>query len=119
MQHELKIELPYANAIYRGDRNFEVRYNDRGYQKGDTIVFIPIEENGITCFHHKLYQAQYTITYVHSGLGLKEGYVILGIQETSAYEKFLKEQEEQQNYEEAIRILKEKFGIVTPDNADS
>jgi hypothetical protein len=31
MHHELKIKKPFADAVYYEDKNFEIRFNDRGY----------------------------------------------------------------------------------------
>ena len=35
MVHNIKIRESFAEAVMRGDKTFEVRKNDRGYQKGD------------------------------------------------------------------------------------
>lgn len=37
MKHYLKIEQPYYDAVKEGNKTFEIRFNDRGYQKGDTV----------------------------------------------------------------------------------
>lgn len=37
MKHELKIEEPFYKAIVEGKKTFEIRYNDRGYNAGDTV----------------------------------------------------------------------------------
>ena len=37
--HKLKILENFADDVYIGNKNFEIRKNDRGYQKGDTIKF--------------------------------------------------------------------------------
>ena len=81
MNHELKIEEQFANAILQGDKNFEVRYNDRGYQKGDTVSFQVITEYKQKIYYHPLSGRVYAITYVLSGWGVKEGYVAFGIRE--------------------------------------
>lgn len=39
MIHELKIFKSFADAIISGDKTFEVRHNDRGFQKGDKVRF--------------------------------------------------------------------------------
>lgn len=36
--HELKTWPQYFEATWRGDKPFEIRYEDRGYQKGDKVV---------------------------------------------------------------------------------
>ena len=76
--HELKISKWYAKDVLDGDKSFEVRYNDRGFQKGDLIHFTVLDD-GAVVFGHPLSMEVFEITYVHSGLGLKEGYVALSI----------------------------------------
>lgn len=70
--HKLKIEDVYYDQIIDGAKKFEVRYNDRGYQNGDHVKFFErdgsFERNGL-----------WEIIYVHSGLGMKEMFVVLGI----------------------------------------
>ena len=40
MKHELKTLPNYFEAINRGEKRFEIRDNsDRGFQKGDLIIF--------------------------------------------------------------------------------
>ena len=39
MIHKIKLDEAYVKAILNGDKTFEVRHNDRGYQKGDIIEF--------------------------------------------------------------------------------
>lgn len=42
--HNLKILNDFADAVAMGDKTFEIRENDRGYQKGDYIKFLAIEK---------------------------------------------------------------------------
>jgi hypothetical protein len=77
MTHKIKILEQFAIAILKGDKTFEVRENDRGYQKGDILHFVPIDELGVRSSDIAEFEA--TVTYVLSGWGLKEGYVALGI----------------------------------------
>lgn len=51
MIHKIKIEKPYADAVLSGDKTFEIRYDDRGYQKGDVIEFNVIDNNDIEINH--------------------------------------------------------------------
>ena len=59
--HELKIEKLYLEAKKRGDKLFEIRCDDRGYQKGDLVVY---REYGLT--HKDVTENWYEITYVTS-----------------------------------------------------
>lgn len=61
-------------------KTFEIRYNDRGYQTGDRIKFIPIDSHGVIV-EHKIAKTDYEITYILNGWGLKNGYVVLAIKE--------------------------------------
>lgn len=74
--HELKLREEFWDAVMSGEKCFEVRMNDRGYQKGDTVSFIKVEECGI---HLPCQSNLFDITYVLSGWGAKEGYVVFGI----------------------------------------
>ena len=81
--HELKIEKDYADSVYLGDKNFEIRFNDRGFQKGDIIRFLPLgKEPYARCVDtkHPLYRKEYEITYVLGSFrGLADNYVAFGI----------------------------------------
>ena len=81
MTHELKIQEPYADAILDGRKTFEVRMNDRGYNAGDKVHFRVMD--GSIDVPHKLNHSYFDITYVHSGLGLQEKYVVFGIKESA------------------------------------
>lgn len=82
MVHEIKIEDQFADAVFYGDKTFEVRYNDRGYNKGDIVRFLVMDSQRIIPGYitaHPLHGAQYQITYVLSGWGIKDDYVCFGI----------------------------------------
>lgn len=81
MTHILKLSEDYIEPVLNREKTFEVRFNDRGFQKGDLIKFTAISRHGVPFMYEGLENRVYEITYVHSGLGLKEGYVVLGIQE--------------------------------------
>ena len=80
MEHRIKILESFADAVYSGEKNFEVRKNDRGYQKGDVVWFTVLYDSDkleMTC--HPLNAVPYEITYVLSGWGIEDGYVVFGI----------------------------------------
>lgn len=79
MVHAIKILESFADAVNRGDKTFEVRENDRGYQKGDTVRFIVLYDYGCEMISHPLMKKEYEITYVLSGWGIKNGYCVFGI----------------------------------------
>lgn len=78
MTHNLKIRDQFADAVLNGEKTFEVRYNDRGYNKGDRIVFTVIDDVTIP-IKHPLNNNVYEITYVLSGWGIEEAYVAFSI----------------------------------------
>lgn len=91
--HELKILEQFADEIVEGNKMFEIRDNDRAYQKGDYIRFKAIHKNtfGSNEVDHEINEQIYKITYVLSGWGLKNGYVALGIREVDT-DKIMKEE---------------------------
>lgn len=78
--HEVKIYESYADAVLSGEKTFEIRFNDRGYQKGDRLKFRVTEDgSSFRVSFHDLNEKEYEITYVHSGLGMADNYVALAI----------------------------------------
>lgn len=78
-KHWLKIKDCYADRVESGEKTFEVRFNDRDYQVGDVISYRVVDNKGKDVKYHKLNGKEYVINYIHSGLGLEEHFVILGI----------------------------------------
>lgn len=79
MTHYIKIREEFADAVYSGDKHFEVRLNDRGYQKGDYVVFSVVDKNGFI-LDHKLNKCTYEITFVLSGWGIEKDHVVFNIE---------------------------------------
>lgn len=82
-QHNLKILENFADDVLIGYKTFEVRENDRGFQKGDIVKFTCIDKNGMQ-LEHLINDKVYEITYVLNGWGIKNGYVVFGIKESEA-----------------------------------
>ena len=77
--HGLKLHMCYADAVYMGDKTFEIRDNtDRGFQRGDRIMFQVVNNEGVQLYH-PLNKEMYEITYVLPYYGLKDNYVALAI----------------------------------------
>ena len=81
--HQLKILDCFADEIIAGNKMFELRENDRGYQKGDYICFTVISDESGREIKHAINTRLYEITCVLSGWGLMDGYVALGIREAN------------------------------------
>lgn len=103
--HDLKCWPEFFDAIARGEKTFEVRKNDRGFQKGDRLRLLKYDPNrrfgadyveaGPTEISRRaaaenrepswLSAAQRAeriecdVTYVLSGWGVEAGYVCMGI----------------------------------------
>ena len=71
MIHSLKIDSDYLKAKLEGDKLFEIRNNDREYQKGDTVVYCTYPSD-IRVDKHS-----FEITYV-TGFMQKDNYVVFG-----------------------------------------
>jgi len=80
MLHELKIKQCYLIHILEGTKTFEIRKNDRDFQIGDTIRFLPLADVDYNCYEVKTPIPNYRINYVLSGVdGLNPTYVGLAI----------------------------------------
>ena len=82
MIHELKILSSFVRPILDGSKTFEIRENDRGFQKGDRVQFkVNLDDwtsrnsSSVLELENKVFE----ITYVISGWGLKNGFVVFGI----------------------------------------
>ena len=83
--HELKLHEQFELAVWSGNKQFEIRKNDRDYQIGDRIEFTVVDNDG-NQQPSLLDGRQYLITYVLSGWGLQPGWVALGIREVKRLE---------------------------------
>lgn len=73
-EHELAINQNYYVAKVEGDKLFEIRLNDRGFQKGDTVKYTTDESNEVL---RRDRAGTWEITYV-IGYMQKENYVVFG-----------------------------------------
>ena len=78
MMHHIKLSHYYADAVLSGQKNFEVRYNDRGYQRGDKVVFSVVAVS-LTKKSHPLNREVFVITYLVHGYGLEKDWCVFGI----------------------------------------
>ena len=74
--HRIKIDIRHAKAVSCGDKTFEVRFNDRNYQKGDLIVF----DINDTPYPHELSGRVFKIGCM-TDFAQQEGYVVFSIKE--------------------------------------
>ena len=93
-EHELKIWPPFFTHIVHGAKTFDVRFNDRKFRVGDTILFKEWEPK-----EHGFQGAPYYTTREHRmrvsyildpdpdrapNCGLVAGYVVLGLMPTAS-----------------------------------
>lgn len=88
--HTLKLQKRFCDAVFSGEKTFEVRYNDRGFQRGDRVRFIAMDGE-ITIVDHPINNLIYEITYVLSGWGIKEDYVVFGIKQQNTANEIITE----------------------------
>lgn len=80
MIHQLKIKQCYLCHLLEGNKTFEIRKNDRDFQVGDTIQFLPIEDENYNVYELASPIPEYKINYVLSDFsGLQQNYVGLAI----------------------------------------
>lgn len=84
--HELNLQHDFCDAVLHREKTFEIRLNDRGYQKGDRVKFIPVSNGGMMRVCHAVSEKDYEITYVINGWGLKNEYVVFSIKEVTEHQ---------------------------------
>jgi len=82
MIHNLKIKQCYLYHTLEGHKTFEIRKNDRDFQVGDTIHFLPLEDENYDVYEYDPSRPipDYEIRYILSGFsGLQPGWVAMAI----------------------------------------
>ena len=84
--HTLKTWPQYFDAVARGEKTYEVRKNDRGFQRGDVVVLQRtyedathhVETDGMGKPKHEL---RFRIGYVLTGgqFGIADGYCVFSL----------------------------------------
>lgn len=83
-RHYLKTWPQYFHAVARGDKNFEVRKDDRAFQAGDTLVleyFDPEKPQDTLNYAMQFEPVERLVTFVLPGgqFGIEPGYVVMGL----------------------------------------
>lgn len=89
--HKLKTWPDYFEAVLNGEKTFEIRENDRGFQKGDIVVleeYDPTKSLKIEAMGRPIEDVGYTgrkiekqISYV-TNWEQKENYIVMSIRNT-------------------------------------
>jgi ASC-1-like (ASCH) protein len=81
MTHELKTWMSYYAAIKSGEKQFELRKNDRGFKQGDCLILYEYDHTKNEYTGSALVRY---VTYVLEGkpeFGIVPGYCIMSLQE--------------------------------------
>lgn len=76
MKHELKVQEKYFKAIWCGDKTFEIRLDDRGFEERDTLVLKEFDGQDYTGREIEAF-----IRY-RTNFEQKPGWVVFSFQET-------------------------------------
>lgn len=88
VEHILKTMPDYWDAVDRNEKPFEVRRDDRGFQKGDILILRRLKKNPV---NDKWFEESHSyggykelrrkITYVLTGgqFGIEPGFVVMGL----------------------------------------
>ena len=81
MIHELKIYPEWFNAVISGEKTFEIRKNDRPFEKGDLLA--------LNEYNYDHYTGNSCLVYVdfimNSPEYIKEGMIVMSIKPCSVY----------------------------------
>lgn len=95
-EHKLKTLAAYWDAVASGAKNFEVRRDDRGYQRGDILVLRRMREDNPATYdmdgftraaQHKEVRRRITFILTGGQFGIEPGYVVLGLEMCEAQVK--------------------------------
>ena len=75
-RHELKTRPGFFEAVWRGEKTFELRKDDRGFRAGDTLVLREWKPG--TEYTGRSIEA--IVTYLMAGCGLKRDHVCMAIE---------------------------------------
>ena len=76
--HHLKTLPPYYDAVKRGEKTFEVRFNDREYEEGDLLVLKEWEDGGYSGREIKA-RVTYILTLQATLFGQAGDFVVMSI----------------------------------------
>ena len=77
--HILKIQKEYFFCVHVGDKQFELRKDDRQFEVNDLIHFVDTDGYEIAAHSDEVYRITYILRHKPE-YGLQEGYCILGIE---------------------------------------
>ena len=85
-KHQLKTWPQYFDSVAKGEKTFECRINDRGFETGDLVILQRTQENNLRTVElnsdgNPKYEMQFRIGTILTDLqfGLKEGYCVFSL----------------------------------------
>lgn len=75
--HDLKTLPPHFEKVLQGFKPFEVRFNDRDYAVGDTLLLREWSPDSDGVYSGR--EVKGVVTYIHEGLGMASGCVVLSL----------------------------------------
>lgn len=80
-EHILKTLPQYWDAVERGEKTFEIRRDDRGFQRGDTVVLRRTYEKAYQGAEFPYRDLRFTIGWILTGgqFGLAPGHVAFSL----------------------------------------
>ena len=91
-EHVLKTLPEYWDAVERGEKTFEVRRDDRGFQRGDTVVLRRLTRTKLgvdvdTTSRGQYRDLRFTIGWILTGgqFGIEPGYVVLALHQEAEH----------------------------------
>lgn len=84
MRHVLKTWPSFFQSLKSGDKNFELRRNDRNFKVGDTLLLQEFNPRADALEQYTGEELEFTITYLLKGtqvvdFGLDKDFVIMAI----------------------------------------
>lgn len=82
--HDLNVFHDYWDPLLSGDRTFDVRLDDRGFQRGDIVVYHKLEKNSKFVRDEEYNPVHFRISWILSGgkFGIEAGHVAFSIEPT-------------------------------------
>lgn len=77
--HKIKLNVEFCDKILSGLQNFIICEDNKDFQMGDIISFIPVLQDEITT--HEIFEHTYEIKFIFSGSGLSKGWIALEFKE--------------------------------------
>jgi len=86
IEHDLKTWPDFFAALWRGEKTFELRKDDREFQAGDTLLLREWSKAG--GYTGRAIRADVTYLLGGSWPGLMPGYVVMGLFQLMRFDKY-------------------------------